>query len=255
MRDWDEVELGHTTAEVRRSPDGSSYAKTAYDAPARAELADERDRASWLAGTGLPGPRVLDWVVTDERSTLVTSAVPGLPASDLPRHRVPDALPAIARLLRSLHDLPVATCPFDRRLAVTVPAAVAAVAAGLVDGSDLDAERWGRSPADLLAELTGLHPVVAAREAADLVVCHGDACLPNLVLDPETLAPTGFVDLGRLGVADRYQDLALLTRSMATRDLNPQYGGVEAAATLAAYGLDAPDEERLAFYRLLDEFF
>ncbi len=74
------------------------------------------------------------------------------------------------------------------------------------------------------------------------------------MLDPETLAPTGFVDLGRLGVADRYLDLALLTRSMAAPELNPQYGGAEAAATLAAYGVDPPDEQRLAFYRLLDEF-
>jgi len=50
-------------------------------------------------------------------------------------------------------------------------------------------------------------PRTQALERADLAVCHGDFCLPNVVLDPETLVVTGILDVGRLGIADRHLDL------------------------------------------------
>ncbi|MFN8191264.1 MAG: APH(3') family aminoglycoside O-phosphotransferase [Nocardioidaceae bacterium] len=251
---WEPVTRGATRAEVRRSRDGAAYAKTARDPLTRAELEAERDRVAWLADTGFPGPSVLDWVEDGAAATLVTTAVPGVPASDLPRACVGDALPRLAGLLRDLHALPVDRCPFDRRLAVTVEAAQQAAASGSIDLDDLDPDRRGRAPADLIAEVMAGRSRAAAAEVADLVVCHGDACLPNLLLDPDTLAPTGVVDLGRLGTADRYLDLALITRSMSTTDLNPQYGAEAAAALLAAYGVAEPDAFRLTYYRLLDEF-
>lgn len=68
-----------------------------------------------------------------------------------------------------------------------------------------------RTPAtELLGRLTRQIPQRREQEAADTVVCHGDLCLPDIILDPQTLDVSGFVDLGRLGLADRYADLALL---------------------------------------------
>ena len=167
----------------------------------------------------------------------------------------PATVASLARALRTLHDLPVDTCPFDHRLAVTCARARTAVETDDVDEDDFDAERRGRTAVDLLAELEATRPAAEAAEPHDLVVSHGDACLPNLLVDPSTLRPTGLVDLGRLGVADRHLDLALLRRSITTPDLNEQYGAADAAALVAAYGLARADEGRLAFYRLLDEFF
>lgn len=54
-------------------------------------------------------------------------------------------------------------------------------------------------------------------------MCHGDLFLPNVLLDPATCAVTGVIDAGRLGVADRWVDLAIATRSFVS-ELNPQYG-------------------------------
>ncbi len=89
----------------------------------------------------------------------------------------------------------------------------------------------------------------------DVVVCHGDFCLPNILVDPETLRPTGVVDLGRAGIADRYADLALAVRSLAG-PLNRQYGPHDARRFLDRYLLGEPaDNDRIAFYCLLDEFF
>lgn len=83
----------------------------------------------------------------------------------------------------------------------------------------------------------------------DLVFCHGDYCVPNVILDGSSI---GFVDVGRAGIADRWQDLAPVTRSLES-EMNVQFNGFS-DQLLEAYGV-VPDLEKIAFYRLLDEFF
>lgn len=63
--------------------------------------------------------------------------------------------------------------------------------------------------------LAGLLAVRPAEE--DLVFTHGDPSLPNVILEASELTGfvTGFVDVGRAGVGDRYRDLALAARSLA----------------------------------------
>ena len=79
-----------------------------------------------------------------------------------------------------------------------------------------------------------------------LVVCHGDACAPNtLVADDGRWS--GHVDLGALGVADRWADLAIATWSTQWN-----YGDGWEDALLDAYGI-APDPERTDYYRRLWE--
>jgi kanamycin kinase len=83
--------------------------------------------------------------------------------------------------------------------------------------------------------------------AADrLVVCHGDACAPNTLM-ADGGAFSGHVDLGDLGVADRWADLAI-----ATLSLDWNYPSTEdkdwESMLLDAYGV-APDPGRIAYYR------
>ncbi|MEU0540988.1 APH(3') family aminoglycoside O-phosphotransferase [Nocardia sp. NPDC005978] len=252
MGDWEVVTVGCSDAVVRRSADGSRFDKTATTAAARAELVDERDRLLWLESIGVGAPRVLDWRAGEGGATLVSSTLAGIPASDVPGDRAAAVVEALVEFSRTLHALPIGECPFDRTLAVTVPAAAANVAAGLVDEDDFDGERAGFTAAELLGELEVDRARAEVLEAADLVVCHGDFCLPNVLLDPQTLTVTGILDVGRLGIADRHLDLALLTRSVADPDLNPAYG-----AELAEWVADrtGADPWRLDYYRLLDEFF
>lgn len=132
---------------------------------------------------------------------------------------------------------------------MTMPAAVQAVEQELVDLDRLDPSYAGWTAQELLDEAYVTVPAVE-----DLVVRHGDLCLPNVLLDPDTFRVTGLIDVGRLGRADRYADLALATRSIASAQ-NPQYGVQHVDRYLSHYGIEQADTDRITFYRLLDQFF
>jgi kanamycin kinase len=213
---WQIVTAGRSGATVARR--GGLYRKTSDD-PSH-DLPAEGARLSWLRDHGIPAAEVVEC----RPGLLVTAEVPGRSAAEpWPEASRPRVVDALAEIARTLHSLPVADCPFDRRLAVVIPPA---------------------SAARLLSDRP---------PHEDLVVCHGDLCLPNVLLDPATVRVTGLIDAGLLGVADRWADLALATRSLSG-GLNPQYGAWAADRFLSAYGI-APDPEKEAFYRMLTDFF
>lgn len=78
----------------------------------------------------------------------------------------------------------------------------------------------------------------------DLVVAHGDACNPNFLFANDG-GFVGYVDLGRLGVADRWADLAAAVLSLGW-NFGPDLGG----ALLDGYGIE-PDPAKLGYYTAL----
>lgn len=240
---WETQTIGCSEAAVFRLEAGAKPALFVKTEPTGtfAELRDEIDRLQWLSGTGIPCPRVLGDLRVSGRDWLLMTAVPGtdLASSSLDPKQIVEIA---AYAVRALHRLDIIRCPFDQRLDGKVALALARMEAGLVDQEEFDEQNRGQ-PAAVLAER------LAARRPRheDLVVAHGDACLPNIMAENGRF--TGFIDCGRLGVADRHQDLALATRSIAS-DLGEAWVG----PFLDSYGM-AMDPERASFYRLLDEFF
>ncbi len=215
--------------------------------------AAEAERLRWLAAQGMPVPAVVDVGEGSGLRWLVTRAVDGRTAAD-PGWTAAERLTvigAVADIARALHTLPTTSCPFDGRLAVALPRARAAVANGTVDLDDLDPGHRGFSCADLLRELDAT-PQPAED---DLVVCHGDLCLDNVLVDPAGREVVALIDAGRVGVADRWQDLAILLRNF-DGDESSAWGFHRRHAERFAtrYGLAAIDEPKRDFYCLLDEF-
>jgi kanamycin kinase len=171
---------------------------------------------------------------------LVTRALPGRDATDPPLTKDPKALVSIlARGLRRFHEAPVEMCPFDFRLGPALAHVRLRLDAGKIEPDrDFHQEFSTLSAGEAVALLERTRP-----GAEDLVVCHGDYCLPNILV--EHGVATGFVDLGELGVADRWWDLAVASWSV-TWNLGPGYEGL----FLREYGAE-PDPDRLEFYRLL----
>jgi kanamycin kinase len=169
---------------------------------------DEAARLVW-AGRFHPVPEVVGVGNDDEGSWMVTRAIDAQGAvSDRWRSEPDTAVRAIGAGLRALHDtLPVAGCPFP-------------------------APSW----TILGGELTV--------PADDLVVCHGDSCAPNtLIADDGRWA--AHVDVGALGPADRWSDLAV-----ASMSLGWNFGEGWEPAFFEAYGIDR-DEARILHYRAL----
>ncbi|MEU4365011.1 phosphotransferase [Promicromonospora sp. NPDC023987] len=212
----------------------SSYLKwVPDDAPCPDPLA-EADRLVWAASF-IPVPRVLDVGRDPDGSWLLTAAVEvgGTTAASAiePRWRALAARSAIAVGvgLRRFHDaLPTDTCPFVRTARTRVAVLSAAPTAPL-------------SAADrtTTAVALGVPPPVDRA-----VVCHGDATVSNTLLD-QAGRFAAHVDVGDLGVADRWSDIAVATRSVTRR-----YGPGLEPLVLAAYGV-APDHERTTYYRAL----
>jgi aminoglycoside phosphotransferase len=148
-------------------------------------------------------------------------------------------VPALARGLRRFHEsLPVADCPFDFRLDTAIKRVRERFENGLIKASHLNADHGGLTVEEAVGLLERSRP-----SSEDLVACHGDYCFPNaLLINWEVV---GFLDLGELGVADRWFDLAVATWS-SVWNLGPGYEELY----LQAYGVRA-DPERIAFYRLL----
>ena len=118
----------------------------------------------------------------------------------------PTAARALGAGLRALHELPIDDCPFEW----------SAEQRGGVDVPPIDR----------------------------LVVCHGDACVPNTLVDADGQW-AAHVDLGSLGLADRWADLAV-----ASMSLGWNFGDGFEAAFFDAYGVER-DELRIRFYRRL----
>ncbi|EJT05030.1 aminoglycoside phosphotransferase [Rhizobium sp. CCGE 510] len=237
--------LGRSTASVfRLEGEGLPvlYLKVEEAGPF-GELADEAARLSWLKASGLPCPDVIARESDGGRNRLLINALPGTDLASASALTPLARVELLAAALSRLHRLPISSCPFDHRLESRIAAAKARMQAGIVDETDFGETRLGKSAEALFAELESRR---LGRE--DLVVTHGDACLPNFIASAEGFS--GYIDCSRLGVADRYQDIAL-----ACRSIGYNFGEALVQRFLDRYGMAAPDPARLDYYQLLDEFF
>jgi aminoglycoside phosphotransferase len=241
---WEQITIGESGAQtflLTRPDQSRCFLKIAeYQT-----LQPEKERIEWLQGR-LPVPQVLHFAQDETRDYLLLSEVSGLDTSQkFFEDKMPQVVRLLAQGLKMLHSLNIAGCPFDQTLVTKLEAARQNMEAGLVDEEDFDEERQARTARDLFHELLATRPTTE-----DLVFTHGDYCLPNIIIDPDCKAVNGFIDLGRAGIADRYQDLALAARSLAYN-----FGTDWTPLLFAEYGLSEPDQSKIEFYKLLDEFF
>lgn len=244
---WQEITVGASSDSVFRitHPRLPTYYLKVATYPFEQELLAEKARLEWLQGR-LPVPSIVASATDSQCTYLLLSEIQGLMSFD--EHfaqDIPTVVPLLAQGLRMLHELDITDCPFDMKLSYKIPLAQARVRAGLVDEEDLDEQRRGMHADDLIQQLLERQP-----KTEDLVFTHGDYCLPNILINPSTMHLSGFIDLGRAGIADRYQDLALAARSLP-RNFGPGWEPL----LWEAYGLKAVDVDKVEFYQLLDEFF
>jgi aminoglycoside 3'-phosphotransferase II len=249
-RQLEPVSIGESGAAVWRCTQPGYAAWYLKAAPVDSQRGLEREAAcmGWMREYALPVPAVLDYRQSNDIEYLLSDAGVGVPASDGEwAQEGRGVAAALGHGLARLHSTDVTTCPFDRRVQTQLDEARDRIAAGRVNEDDFDAARRGRDAADLFVDVLDMVPL-----HEDLVLVHGDFCLPNVLLSQigGELDVTGLVDCGRAGIGDRHQDLAL-----AIRSLTFNFGAHTVATFLSAYGGAPIDPKAIEFFTILDEFF
>ena len=240
------VATGMSSARVSRlERDGVPvYYLKAGPRPRFGNLLVEYTILDWLGGR-FGAPRIAAWASEGGADYLLTTVIPGANAAQLAPGVAPaQVVGAMAQVLRELHRSPIGGCPIAWPVDAVLAAARTNVAERLVNVTQFDAERLGRSPKDLLDEALATRPP----DAPSLVFTHGDPSVPNFIMQGAEVS--GVVDWAWAGLADPYSDLAIAAGSIAHN-----YGPDLVGPFFAAYGLDEPDQARLAFFRLTSEFF
>ncbi|MEC3909053.1 APH(3')-I family aminoglycoside O-phosphotransferase [Sphingobium sp. CR2-8] len=208
------------------------------------DITDEMVRLRWLE-RHIPVPAVEGFVATQDEAWLLMTAMPGRTAYQLleaqsdARAGIVDAL---ATFLRRLHAIPVSACPFTSDHTYRLAKAREQIDAGMVEEDDFDDEREGWTAEQVWEAMQRLLPM-----PSDAVVTHGDFSLDNiLMLEGEVV---GCIDAGRVGIADRYQDLAILWSCLGEFDPSLQ------ERLLTQYGVTELDRRKLQFHLMLDELF
>lgn len=161
---------------------------------------------------------------------------------------------ALAAGLKLLWQVDISDCPYESNLNQKLKMARYNVEHGLVDMELCEPDTFGeggfKSPKELLTWLEENRP------EEESVLSHGDYCLPNIFIQDGTIS--GFLDLGKTGIADPYQDIALCYRSLKHNYQGKYGGGISVEfnpdSLFEKLGIE-PDWGKIRYYILLDELF
>lgn len=208
----------------------------------------------WLEGK-IPVPKVIAYEVEDEKSCLLMSKVNGVMSCDTYYlEHSQELLSALASGLKMLWKVDVTDCPVVRDVDAVLQEAHMQIENDWVDLENVEPATFGKggfeNPEQLLEWLETHRPVF------EPVLSHGDFCLPNIFLENGQVK--GFIDLGRAGVGDKWNDIALCYRSLK-HNFDGTYGGkvyedFNPDTLFEKLGVE-PDWEKIKWYLLLDELF
>ncbi len=223
---------------------------------AASEEADNEARVSRWLKDRIPVPRIAAYCTAGKRAYCLMSRIYGKMLCDEVYMTNPQKLlDIVTQALQMLWSVDISDCPCDNSLSVKLAMAGHNVENGKVDLDNVEPETFGEngfsSPAELLRWLENNRP------EEDSAFSHGDFCLPNLFADKDKV--TGFIDLGKMGIADRWQDIALCYRSLKHNfegkyNGGKLYEGYYPEMLFEKLGVK-PDWEKLKYYILLDELF
>lgn len=237
--------IGQSGAQVRCYPDMVLKIQHTGEGPDR-----EYEMMRWLRGK-VPVPEVLAFECAGGCNYLLMSRLPGEMACADRYLKAPEELiRLLAQGLKMLWQVDIHGCTAGDTLDRKLRRARERVENGQCGTSDVEPDTYGpdgfKNPKDLL------HWLERNRPEEDLVLSHGDYCLPNVFLSDGQV--TGFIDLGHCGIADRFQDIALCCRSLRHNLVEIAHQPFDEASFFRELGVER-DAEKIRYYILLDELF
>ena len=208
----------------------------------------------WLDGK-VPAAKVIAHKTENGLSYLLMSRAEGeMACSDVYLSQPDLLIPALASGMHLLWRTDPTDCPRRTTVDDLLMQARFRVETGLVDIHEAEPETFGpnafRDPLDLLQWLETNRP------ESDLILSHGDYCLPNIFLKNGCFH--GFIDMDSFGIGEKWRDIALCYRSLK-HNASGYYGGKVYS------GIDPnrlfielriqPDWDQIRYHLLLDELF
>lgn len=209
----------------------------------------------WLAGK-LIVPEIIAFAQKNGYNYLLMSKINDKTVyNSVLNNNADNIVSALADGLKQLWNVNICECDFDSTLNKRLKEARYRIDNNLVDVDDFNEETLGEKGFSDVEELYSF--LVKNKPDEDLVFSHGDYCLPNIF--SKNNKAVGFIDLGKAGVADRWQDIALCVRSLEYNVCNlkgmseEEFSGLKEKLynTLGV----TENKEKLRYYILLDELF
>lgn len=196
----------------------------------------------WLKGR-LPVPEIIAHCEEGGYNFLLMSRLEG----DM-LYEVNNSIELYVKSLKQLKEVDYKDCPVDNRLEHYLKQAQYNIDNDLVDLDNVDPDTFGpkgfKDSRDLLQWLKDNQP------EEELSYSHGDLCMPNILVKNNEI--TGYIDLGRGGICDRYRDIALCYRSYLYNTETTEEKLQSKLEQLLGFKLDM---EKVRYYILIDELF
>lgn len=209
----------------------------------------------WLSQR-IPTPRILAYEKQDQTAYCLMTRIAGEMACADRYMKDPKRLLAVVeKALHMLWSVDVSGCPCDQSLDVKLKVARERVERHLVDTDNVEPETFGEngfaSPEELLLWLEENRP------NEEPAFSHGDLSFPNILVRDDKIS--GFIDLGKMGVSDRWKDLAICYRSLKHNFEGAYNGGTPYPGYTPDMLFEelhiTVEPEKLNYYLLLDELF
>ncbi len=208
----------------------------------------------WLRGK-LPVPEVVCREKKDGKSYFLMSKISGKMLCDEFYMTNPELV--VDLLVEALHmfwQVDISDCPLDAGIDRKLKMAKYNLEHDNVDLDNVEPETFGEGGFENAEAL--FNWLIQNKPQEELVFTHGDFCLPNIFANDDKIS--GFIDLGRAGVADKYQDIAICYRSLK-HNFEGKYGGEKYVnfnpdILFEKLGI-IPDWNKIKYYTLLDELF
>lgn len=195
----------------------------------------------WLQGK-LPVPKVICRVIENDTAYMLLEKAEGMMLEDDLYRSNPDLLIKLAAEgINQLQKLDISECKFDSTIDYKLKKAKERIDKGFYTEVDHNKYTEGIHNTDEVYEY-----LVKNKPKEILVFSHGDYCFNNFFTDANSI--TGYIDMGRGGIADRHQDVALCIRELL--DFPSEY-----TDRFLKNLKFKPDMKLIRYYILLDELF
>lgn len=241
-----ENSIGRSNSVVYRCEKGNTvyYLKTGSDL----DIFREHNILKWLQDK-LPVPEILYFGTQDNTFYILMTEMQGTMSYEIPKdlteqEHYKNAAGLLADGIKMLWDIDISECPFQRSTDHQLDRALYNIENGIVDLEDFEHNEY-ESPMHLY------HYLSDNKLPEELAFVHGDYCLPNIFFKENNIS--GFIDLGRAGVSDKWMDVALCVRSLKY-NFGEKYANEYIDIFFNRLGI-VPNWDKINFHILMDELF